>query len=79
MENQKFKTKRELAEELGLSKSSFYRMIQKKEIATTPEMISPKTENELRVALGFPPLPGFEAPVGTHWDPTNRFQDLLPR
>lgn len=79
MENQKFKTKRELAEELGLSKSSFYRLIQKKEISTTPEMISPKTENELRVALGFPPLPGFEANVGTHWDGANRFQDLLPR
>ena len=71
MENQKFKTKREFAEELGLSKSTFYRMVQKKDIATTPEMISPKTENELRIALGFPPLPGFDASVGhnrTDWD-----------
>ncbi len=71
MENQKFKTKREFAEELGLSKSTFYRMVQKKDIPTTPEMISPKTENELRIALGFPPLPGFDnsmGQIGTDWD-----------
>jgi len=56
MEKQKFKTKLQLIDELGLSKSAFYRLLEKKNIQTSPEMLSPKTENELRIALGFPPL-----------------------
>ncbi len=71
MEKQRFKTKLELIEELGLSKSTFYRLMEKKNIQTSPEMLSPKTENELRIELGFPPLPGFEPKMGqngTDWD-----------
>ncbi|GEM_PF-1839753 len=64
MEKQKFKTKLQLIDELGLSKSAFYRLLEKKNIQTSPEMLSPKTENELRIALGFPPLAGFESQVG---------------
>ncbi|MDO8336425.1 MAG: hypothetical protein Q7T74_06630, partial [Candidatus Saccharibacteria bacterium] len=60
MKRQKFKTKLELIQELGISKSTFYRMLEKKRIQTTRQMLSPRDENELRVELGFAPLPGFE-------------------
>jgi DNA invertase Pin-like site-specific DNA recombinase len=59
MEKQKFKTKLELIEELGISKSTFYRLLEKKKIKTTRQILSPKIENELRIELGFTPLPGF--------------------
>lgn len=52
MENPKFKTKRELIQELGLSKSTFYRLLQKKNISSSPELLSPRDEQELREALG---------------------------
>ena len=71
MGKQKFKTKREFIQELGLSKSTFYRLAEKKNIQTSPEMLSPQAENELRIALGFPPLRGFSksaGQIGTHWD-----------
>ncbi len=71
MGKQKFKTKLELIQELGISKSTFYRLLRKKKIRTTPEMLCPQNENELRLALGFPPLSGFESEVGhigTDWD-----------
>ena len=71
MEKQKFKTKREFIKDLGLSKSAFYRLARKKNILTTPELLTPKTENELRLALDFPPLQGFESQVGhigSDWD-----------
>jgi hypothetical protein len=55
----KFKTKLELVKELGLSKSTFYRLVKKNNIPTSPELLNPQAENELRVALGFPPLKGF--------------------
>jgi hypothetical protein len=61
MEKQRFKTKLELINELGLSKATFYRLLRKKNIQTTREMLCPKTENELRLELGFLPLPGFES------------------
>ena len=61
MEKQKFKTKLELIEELGLSKATFYRLLEKNNIRTTRKMLSPRTENELRVGLGFLTLPGFES------------------
>ncbi len=67
----KFKTKLEFIGELGLSKSTFYRLVRKKNILTTPEMLCPQKENELRIALGFPPLSGFESDVvqiGMKWD-----------
>ncbi len=64
MKNQRFKTKLELIEELGISKSAFYRLLEKKNIQTTRQILNPRTENELRVELGFPPLPGFETTVG---------------
>jgi len=63
-----FKTKRQFISELGLSKSSFYRLLKKHGIATTPKLLSPKAEHALRIRLGFPPLPGFDASDGTHWD-----------
>jgi hypothetical protein len=62
----KFKTKLEFIGELGLSKSSFYNLIKKKNIRTTPELLTPQKENELRLALGFPPLPGFESHRAQH-------------
>lgn len=71
MKTQKFKTKLELFKELGLSKSSFYRLKLKKNIKTTPKLLTPKAENDLRVALDFPPLPDFKPQVGqigTDWD-----------
>lgn len=61
MKKQKFKTKLELIEELGLSKATFYRLLEMKNIQTTRYMLSPKAENELRVKLGFSPLIGFES------------------
>jgi ACT domain-containing protein len=63
MEKQRFKTKSELIEELGLSRSTFYRLLEKKNIQTSRQMLCPKEENELRLELGFPPLPGFESPL----------------
>jgi hypothetical protein len=71
MEKQKFKTKLEFIQELGLSKSTFYRLAEKKNIRTNPEMLSPQAENDLRIALGFPPLHGFSnqvGQIGTDWD-----------
>jgi hypothetical protein len=53
MNNPKFKTKREFIEEIGLSKSTFYRLVQKKNIPLNAELLSPKDEQELRTALGF--------------------------
>jgi len=64
MEKQKFKTKLQFIDELGLSKSAFYRLLKKKKIRTTPEMLCPQEENELRIALGFSPLSGFESNMG---------------
>ena len=67
----RFKTKLEFIQELGISKSTFYRLLDKKNIKTTRQMLSPRVENELRVELGFPPLPGFEHTLGhngTYWD-----------
>jgi ACT domain-containing protein len=58
MENLKFKTKLEFLQELGISRSAFYRRLQKQNIKTSPELLNPKTENEIRVALGFPPIQG---------------------
>jgi hypothetical protein len=60
----KFKTKLELVKELGLSKSTFYRLVEKKNIPKSPKLLTPQAENELRVALGFPPLKGFGDQVG---------------
>lgn len=60
MEKLKFKTKLELLQELGISRSAFYRRLQKKNIKPTPELMSPKVENEIRIALGFPPLLALE-------------------
>lgn len=60
MDKKKFKTKLELIEELGISKAAFYRLLKRKNIPTTRQMLSPKTENELRIELGFPPIPDFE-------------------
>lgn len=64
MGKQKFKTKLQLIDELGLSKSAFYRLLKKKNIQTSPEMLCPQRVNELRIALGFPPLSGFDSHVG---------------
>lgn len=64
MENQKFKTKLELIQELGISRATFYRMLAKKNIKTNRQILSPKDENELRIELGFSPLPGFESNMG---------------
>jgi hypothetical protein len=75
MEKQKFKTKREFIDELGISKSTFYRLVKKKNLKITSEMLSPNAENELRIALGFSPLPGFESEaghIGNDWDNLGR-------
>ncbi len=63
-----FKTKCQFMQELGLSKSTFYRLLKKNDIPTTPELLSPHSENELRMRLGFPPIPALNAPDGTHWN-----------
>jgi predicted DNA-binding transcriptional regulator AlpA len=71
MDKLKFKTKREFIEEIGLSKSTFYRLIQKKNIPLTSELLSPKEEQELRNALGFPQEIKSGGPmgqIGTDWD-----------
>ncbi len=82
MEHQKFKTKLELIKALGLSKSAFYRLLAEKKIKTTPNLIDPKTENQLRIALGFSPDPGSEPPVGhigMDWDTLGqRRKDVVP-
>jgi len=54
METPKFKTTRDLIYELGLSKSTFYRLLRKKQITKSRELLCPKTETEIRKALGFP-------------------------
>lgn len=59
----RFKSKLELINELGISKATFYRLLKKKNIPTTRHMLTPRTENEIRVALGFLPLSGFESSV----------------
>ena len=64
MENQKFKTKLELIQELGISRATFYRLLKKKNIKTSRQVLSPRDENELRIELGFSPLPGFERNMG---------------
>ena len=71
MNNPKFKTKREFIEEIGLSKSTFYRLVQKKNIQLNSELLSPKEEQELRNALGFPSEikpEGQMGQIGTDWD-----------
>ena len=75
MNNPKFKTKREFIEEIGLSKSTFYRLIKKKNIPLTSELLSPKEEQELRNALGFPSEIKPEGQIGTDWDGQVRFQN----
>ena len=54
MDTPKFKTTKVFIYELGLSKSTFYRLLRKKQITKSPELLSPKTEAEIRKALGFP-------------------------
>lgn len=56
MKQPQFKTKRQFIHEIGLSKSTFYRLLKKNNIATASESFSPNTENELRIRLVFPPL-----------------------
>ena len=65
MNHHKFKTKLELMRDLGISKSAFYRRLRKCRIELTPELISPKVENDIRIALGFPPLKGVDVENGT--------------
>jgi methylphosphotriester-DNA--protein-cysteine methyltransferase len=59
MEEPKFKTKEQFAQELGISKSKLYRLLKKHKILTTGELLNPKVQHELRALLGFPPLLGF--------------------
>lgn len=40
MNVQKLKTKLEFVKELGISKSSFYRRLKKKQVKTTPELLT---------------------------------------
>jgi predicted DNA-binding transcriptional regulator AlpA len=57
MEPSKFKTKRQFIQDLGLSKSTFYRLLKKKNISTVPDLMSPKVQQELCALLDFLPLP----------------------
>lgn len=53
MKDQKFITKREFIQQLGISKSTFYRLIHIKNIQISPKMLDPKTVKELSAELGF--------------------------
>ncbi|HAD13570.1 MAG TPA: hypothetical protein DCF33_14175 [Saprospirales bacterium] len=64
MKKQKFKTKLLLFQELGITKSTFYRLVNQKKLKISRSLITPKEENELRIALGFPPLPKFRSDLG---------------
>jgi hypothetical protein len=65
MESLKFKTKRQFIEEIGLSKSSFYRLVRKKKVDIYPELLSPAEEAKLRKALGLTPQSPSEQARGT--------------
>lgn len=65
MQKPQFKTKRHFIHELGLSKSTFYRLVKKKNIAIVPDLLSPDDQNNIRIQLGFPPLPVSEIKGGT--------------
>lgn len=56
MEQSKFKTISQLIDEFGCSKSTFYRRLGKAGVATPKGLVSPKVENMIRSALGFPEL-----------------------
>jgi hypothetical protein len=76
MNNPKFKTKREFIEEIGLSKSTFYRLVQKKNIQLNSELLSPKEEQELRNALGFPSEIKTEEQLGQIWTDWDRLGQI---
>lgn len=63
-----FKTKRELAQELGLSESTLRRRLNALEMNTSGKLLSPIDQVAIRMALGVPPR--FPAP-GYGWQHTN--------
>jgi hypothetical protein len=52
MDNKVFITKEQLINEMGLSKSTFYRMVKKKDIELSSGLLSPCEQQELKRQLG---------------------------
>ncbi|MBK7939347.1 MAG: hypothetical protein IPJ82_20690 [Lewinellaceae bacterium] len=52
METRKFITKEELYTRLGLSKSTFYRLVKKRGIVLPPGLLSPEDQDWLCKAIG---------------------------
>lgn len=53
MKNLKAKTKSEMANELGMSRATFYRRIKEKKLELPKGLLSPKIQKEILKTLGW--------------------------